>query len=293
MAVPVRYRSDDEDSGRWQDFPFRDGDIVISTRSKCGTTWMQMICALLVFQRPELPAPLREGSRWLDWLVEPRSDVFDRLARQTHRRFIKTHTPLDGVPLLPSVDYVVVAREPIDAAVSLYHQGANLDRRRIAELAGTEPATSERAGLDAFLDEWIDWAGEPGERLDSLVGVMWHLSDAWQRRDERNVHLCRYEELLADLDGAMRRLAAQLRVEVPESRWPALVDAATFEQMRRRAEVVAPAPDGVLRSRRAFFRRGVAGEGADLLDGAARRRYERRFADLGGPALCRWIRTGS
>jgi hypothetical protein len=46
---PVRYVSSDEDSGRWNGFPFRQGDIVISARSKSGTTWLQMICALLVF----------------------------------------------------------------------------------------------------------------------------------------------------------------------------------------------------------------------------------------------------
>ena len=50
--VPIRYQSPDEDSARWDGFPFRAGDIVISTRSKSGTTWMQMICALLVFQDP-------------------------------------------------------------------------------------------------------------------------------------------------------------------------------------------------------------------------------------------------
>ena len=55
-SQPIRYRSDDEDSARWEEFRFRDGDIVISTRSKSGTTWMQMICALLVFQTPDLPA---------------------------------------------------------------------------------------------------------------------------------------------------------------------------------------------------------------------------------------------
>jgi hypothetical protein len=33
---------------------------VISTRSKSGTTWAQMICALLVFQHPVLSAPLPE-----------------------------------------------------------------------------------------------------------------------------------------------------------------------------------------------------------------------------------------
>ena len=61
-SIPVRYRSPDEDSGRWLDFEYRDGDIVISTCSKSGTTWVQMICALLVFQTPELPAPLGELS---------------------------------------------------------------------------------------------------------------------------------------------------------------------------------------------------------------------------------------
>ena len=60
--LPVRYVSADEDSGRWERFAFRQGDIVISTRSKSGTTWLQMICALLVFQTPDLPAPLPELS---------------------------------------------------------------------------------------------------------------------------------------------------------------------------------------------------------------------------------------
>ena len=63
--MPVRYRSADEDSGRWVGFPFRDGDIVISTRSKSGTTWLQMVVALLVFQTPVLPRPLTELSPWL------------------------------------------------------------------------------------------------------------------------------------------------------------------------------------------------------------------------------------
>ncbi|MBA3960014.1 MAG: sulfotransferase domain-containing protein, partial [Chloroflexi bacterium] len=93
MSDPTRYRSEDEDSARWLDFPFREGDIVISTRSKSGTTWMQMICALLILRTPDLPAPLAESSPWLDWLIVPRDEVYARLAAQEHRRFIKTHTP--------------------------------------------------------------------------------------------------------------------------------------------------------------------------------------------------------
>jgi hypothetical protein len=98
---PIHYTSPDEDSSRWIDFPFREGDIVISARSKTGTTWVQMVCALLIFQTPELPDSLFKLSPWLDWLITPRADVYAQLASQDHRRFIKTHTPLDGLPVNP------------------------------------------------------------------------------------------------------------------------------------------------------------------------------------------------
>jgi hypothetical protein len=78
-STPIRYQSPDEDSARWLGFPFRDGDIVISTRSKTGTTWVQTICALLIFQTPELPAPLAQLSPWLDHLIEPRDEVYARV----------------------------------------------------------------------------------------------------------------------------------------------------------------------------------------------------------------------
>jgi aryl sulfotransferase len=50
------------------------------------------------------------------------------------RRAVKTHTPLDGLPLDPRATYIVVARHPLDAAVSLYHHYANLDVRRLRQL---------------------------------------------------------------------------------------------------------------------------------------------------------------
>jgi hypothetical protein len=157
-AAPVRYQSPDEDSGRWSGFPFRDGDIVISTRSKSGTTWMQMICALLVFQTAQLPEPLGDLSPWLDRLTVPREELFAQLAAQPHRRFIKSHTPLDGLPVDPRATYIVVARHPLDMAVSLYHQGENIDRARVRQLTGLpEPAEPPppRPPLHDWLTGWI------------------------------------------------------------------------------------------------------------------------------------------
>ncbi|MGC9665136.1 sulfotransferase domain-containing protein [Planosporangium sp. 12N6] len=290
--VPTRYRSPDEDSARWRDFPFRPGDIVISTRSKSGTTWMQMICALLVFGTPDLPAPLPTLSPWLDWLVEPRDEVFARLAAQRHRRFIKTHTPLDGVPLDPRVTYVVVARHPLDLAVSLYHQAANLDHDRLRRLTG-QPAPSRpsrpRPSVREWLLSWIDRDDDPRAELDSLPGVLSHLADAWARRDAGNVVLVHYDDLSADLAGQMRRLADRLGIRVPEERWPELVEAATFARMRARAGRLVPDPVGVFKDSGAFFRRGRSGAGRALLTPDELAGYRARAARLAPPELLAWL----
>jgi hypothetical protein len=292
---PIRYRSADEDSARWIDFPFRRGDIVISTRSKSGTTWMQMICALLVFQTPDLPTPLGELSPWLDWLVVPREEIYARLAAQRHRRFIKTHTPLDGLPLDPRATYIVVARDPLDAAVSLYHQGDNLDHERIGYLTGQAPTAktaTPRPPIREWLVDWIHNDADPRAAMDSLPGFLWHLSDAWQRRDQPNIVLAHYDDLSTGLDAEMRRLAGRLGIAVDEDRWPELVAAARFTHMRARANLLAPDPALVMKDRSRFFRRGSSGAGRELLTAEQMASYHSQIARLAQKDLARWLHPG-
>jgi aryl sulfotransferase len=310
---PLRYRSNDEDSHRWEGFAFRRGDIVISTRSKSGTTWMQMICALLVFQRPDLPAPLARISPWLDWRIAPREQVFAELEAQPHRRVIKTHTPLDGIPLDPMATYIVVGRHPLDMAVSLYHQGSNIDRKRARELTGhSEPdrVSPPRPALREWLLSWIDADVPPRERLDSLPGVLMHVSDAWARRtaclsgDPASsgsaapagsrpgvpvVLLTHYHDLSADLAGQMRRLAALLGIAVAEERWPDLVRAASFDSMRAQAAQRVPDPAGVLKDPVAFFRRGRSGADMHYLTSDEVEHYYARVARLAEPDVLTWL----
>lgn len=286
----VRYASPDEDSARWDGFPFREGDIVISTRSKSGTTWMQMICALLVFRTPDLPAPLPALSPWVDHAIEPVADVIARLEAQPHRRFVKTHTPLDGLPLDDRVTYVVVARHPLDMAVSLYHQGDNIDRERLARLTGSPVRPRrERPSLQDWVVSWRRTETTPGEQMDSLVGVLHHLSDAWARREHPNVVLVHYDDLQADLGGEMRRLADRLGIDVPEERWSALVEAATFARMRARSDEITPNTLGVLRDNAAFFRSGRSGTGREALGEDELAAYERRVKALAPADLVAWL----
>ena len=298
MADRHRYVNDEEDSARWAGVEFRDGDIVISTRSKTGTTWVQMICALLIFQTAELPAPLSELSPWLDHLITPLGEVLAVLAAQRNRRFIKTHTPLDGIPLDPRARYIVTGRHPLDTAVSLYHQGDNLDRARIAALTGAPPPAGSprpRKPLHDWLMAYVNgdaapWVAsqDPRDDLDSLPGLLWHLSDAWARRAAPNVLLVHYDELSADLEGQMRRMAGWLGLDVSGPAWPALVQAASFEGMRGNADRLVPTA-GVFKSNAAFFRRGRSGAGREVLSDAEVARYHDRVAGLAPPDLLAWL----
>lgn len=297
-ARPVRYRNLVMDSARWDSFEFRDGDIVISTPSKCGTTWTQMICALLIFKSPELPLRLNLLSPWLDMQLEKIDDVRAQLEGQQHRRFIKSHTPLDGLPFDDRVTYITVGRDPRDVAISWDHHVDNMDmdafmaQRRAAvgidDLAELMPeGIPVRPGSEAErFWRWVD--GEAG--TGGLVDLVHHLGTFWQARDKPNVVLLHYGDLKADLEGQMRGLADRLGAEVPEPRWPSLVEAATFASMKNRAEERAPGPaSSIWRDADNFFHSGTNGQWQTLLDVDGIRRYEERVRSLASPELAAWI----
>ena len=301
-AVPAVYRSGLTDSSRWRQFPLRPGDIVISVPSKCGTTWMQMICALLIFQTPDLPAALTTVSPWVDMRLRPVADVIRALEAQQHRRFIKTHTPLDGLPQLPGVTYVVVGRDPRDVAVSMDHHRTNLDDQVIHRLlaSGEEaptgpPKQPERpASKRERVLRWIHDRRPTTENLDSLRTLVHHLGQAWERRNEPAVILVHHADLSRDLAGQMRRLARQLGIEVPQTRWPALVEAATLTSMRAKAHHLVPDEQlGMFTSNSAFFRSGKPGQWSEILDGADLAAYDSLIRSLASPDFLDWVQNGT
>lgn len=298
------------DSARWDGFELRDDDIVISTPPKSGTTWMQMICALLLFRTPDLPEPLATLSPWLDMSTRPLDDVRRDLAAQQHRRFIKSHTPLDGLPWDPRVTYVHVTRDPRDVALSWDNHLANADVERLLETRIASVGTDDLAelGLGALADGppppppvplpedpierfwlWIDSVPEPDMRL-SMEMVVHHVQTFWDARDRPNVHLFHYGDLRADLAGEMARLADVLGVDPPTDE---LVEAATFERMRERADELAPNADIALwHDNRRFFDRARAGGWRSFMTEEDEARYRRVVEGLASPELADWLHHG-
>ena len=288
------------DSARWDDFDWRTGDIVISAPAKCGTTWTQMICALLVFQTADLPAPLTELSPWLDMLVRPISEVRAQLAAQQHRRFIKTHTALDGIPVDDRVTYIAVGRDPRDVALSLHHHRTNLAHDavlRALNAADPEPVTDRSPVPTDIRETFLKWMNDDTSPLDdpyTLRALVAHQSQAWSRRDDPNLLLLHYDDLSRDLDAQMRHIAERLDIHVPEKSWPPLVAAASFERMRNQSAKLVPDESlGLIADPDKFFRAGSSGGWRNHLTDGDVTAYRQRLATLATPELVNWLHHGN
>src|SRR5689334_10185552 len=115
------YRTWTVDSRYWDGYVPRGDDIIIATAPKCGTTWMQQIVSSLVFGDANVRA-LPKVSPWVEARFRFTAEEMRRtLASQQHRRFLKTHLPIDGLPLYHDVKYIHVGRDGRDAALSMHN----------------------------------------------------------------------------------------------------------------------------------------------------------------------------
>ena len=297
--MTVRYRNLVYDSARWEGFAFRDGDIVISTPPKSGTTWTQMLVALLVFDATEFDRPLALISPWLDMSTRRLDSVLADLDAQTHRRFIKTHTPLDGVPFDERVTYVCVGRDPRDAGLSMDHHLSNMNFDVLlamrAESVGMEDLDELGGPPEAPSNDPVErfWRWTMAEDFRGLARTLTHIETFWDRRDLANVALFHYSDYKADLPGQLARLAEVLGIDRPRRRIEELAGAASFASMKARATELAPNADiGLWHSPEGFFHRGVSGQWRELLNDDDVARYQARVAELVAPDVAEWAHAG-
>jgi len=231
--------------------------------------------------------------------INDRAEVIASLEAQEHRRFIKSHTPLDGVPVAEGVTYVCVARDPRDVALSFQHHRANLDRDAFMAARARAVGLSDLKELGpspgALPEDPLEWfwlwayAGAGTFVGPALVDVLHHVQTFWDRRHHPQVCLFYYSDLLADLPGQLRRLAEALSIDATGERIEQFAAAATFSRMKERAEDLAPeVGNQIWRSNREFFHRGCDGQWRELLDDEGLRRYEHRVAELVPPDVAAW-----
>ncbi|MBM3578992.1 MAG: sulfotransferase domain-containing protein [Alphaproteobacteria bacterium] len=301
MSTPERihtYTGLVYDSARWNKLTLRAGDIIVCTPAKCGTTWTQMICALLVHQSAILPQPLTRLSRWLDRLAQPIEEVVAHFDAQCFRRVIKTHTPLDGIPFDARVSYVVCGRDPRDAFLSMMDHVGNLSDDALAEIICRLGVPGQSLPFpndpNLLFPIWMTTPEMPWIEDGFPWGsVFYHMRSFWKFRELDNIFFVHYADLTDNLDAEMRRLSAFLEIPVDETKLPSLVAAARFDAMKAIGEEAAPGAHlGEWRDARSFFKMARRGQWRDALSPANQALYDKLSAERLDPGLKAWLEGG-
>ena len=291
-AFPVKtheMHSHHFDSTMWNGFSFRDDDVIIASYAKSGTTWLQQIVAQLIFNG-DVTGPVGEMSPWVDLRVPPREVKLPAIEAQSHRRFLKTHLPVEALNFSPKAKYIYIARDGRDVVWSLYNHHVNANAAWYGALndspglvgAKITPPTKD------VVPYFRDWLANDGQPFWSL----WqNMRSWWAIRGLSNVLMVHYADLKRDMEGEMRRIAAFLDLD-PQN-WPAILEHCSFPWMKAHAADSAPL-GGVFWEGGAetFIHKGTNGRWQGQLTAQDVAAYEARaLADL-GPDCAAWLAGG-
>ena len=292
------YKNHHLDSTRWDAVEPRDGDVVITTSYKAGTTWTQAIVGELLLRDVELPHPKLLASPWVDARFQgPLPMVVEMLAAQRHRRFLKSHLAADGLPYRESTRYIVVARDARDVFMSLLnHHAAYTDLAY--SLLNDDPTLAPFPRFDGDTGKlWRDWISRGWFEWESEGYPYWgnlrHVASYWPHRDLENVLLVHYNDLKADLAGEVRRIATFLGLEIGEAALAGVVRDCHIDRMREMAVKEATPLDAIFEGgAKRFFFKGTNGRWRDVLGADDLALYEEAKQRTLTPECAAWLERG-
>ena len=286
------------DSTLWRRYAQRPDDIVICTSYKSGTTWMQAIVAHLVLGTDSIPN-IDAVSPWLDQRHSAFDGTFERLEAQQHRRFIKSHLALDGLPFYPQVKYIVVGRDARDVFMSIWNHHTNFMEARLREINDAPgrvgpPMPPAQQEIHDFWRNWMTrgWFAWESEGYP-YWGNLHHTKTWWPHRGRDNILFVHFNDLLANLGGEVRRIARFLEMEHTDEQIAGVAHAVTFATMKEKADQLLPRAAGVWNGgARTFIFKGTNGRWKDVLAPDELALYTEAVARVLTPDCAAWLEQG-
>ena len=280
------------DSTYWNDFEFRDDDIIVGTYQKAGTTWVQQIIAQFVFNGETEGMPVGDISPWLDLRLPPLEAKLPDIIAQKHRRFLKTHLPVDAFVYEPKAKYIYIARDGRDIVWSLFNHHHALNDvfyDGIASLPNFGPLLPrpETEDVREYFLAWLAGDGHP-------FWPFWeNIRTWWETRNLPNMYFLHFQNLVDDLEGTMRKIAAFLDIPIDESKWDTILHHCSFDYMKANATAAVPLGgafwDGGAEQ---FIHKGVNGRWRDTLSDVEVGKYENLADAELGEECAQWLATG-
>lgn len=265
----------------WDEVPLRDGDIIISSWMKSGTTWLQQIIAQLIFANGKYNH-INDISPWVDTTCNQKKEfVLKKIEAQTHRRFLKTHAPASAMNIYKEVRYIYIARDGRDVAWSLFNHLTNSSLE--------DQNTSLNRDPRGFFLSWLRGNGYP----------MWsyweHIESWWNCRHMKNVLLIHYQNLLDDLPRQVASIADFIGIQPTPDILSTTVAHSRFAYMHEHAEQFIPE---IIRNTlrggpKTFIYKGTNGRWMETLSDADCAEYEKTAAKMLETECAEWLRTGN
>ncbi len=279
------------DSTIWNDFQFRDDDIIIATYAKAGTTWMQQIIAQLLFDGAA-NLEVAEMSPWMDLRVPQKEVKLAVVEAQTHRRFLKTHLPVDALQFSPKAKYIYIARDGRDVVWSMYNHHASANQLWYEMLNETPgrvgpPIESPPADIRQYWFDWLDRDGYP-------FWPFWeNVRSWWQIRNLPNVLLVHFTDLKREMPAEIQRIADFLNIPINKSNWPAMLEHCSFEWMKKNATKSVPLGGAFWDAgAEVFINKGENRRWATMLTADESTHYEKLAVSELGSECARWLASG-
>ncbi len=279
------------DSTIWNDFQFRDDDIIIASYAKSGTTWLQQIVSQLLFNGVE-DLEVTEMSPWLDLRVPPKDIKLPLIEAQTHRRSIKTHLPVDALVFSPQAKYLYIARDGRDVVWSLYNHHAKATEAWYEILNETPgrvgpPIEKPTESILQYFRDWLEQDGYP------FWSYWQNVESWWNIRHLPNVMLLHYAELKRDMPSQIRRIAEFLEIPIDEDKWLNILEHCSFDYMKNNGAHIVPIAETFWeRGVQTFVHKGTNGRWQGSLTAKDVTQYEETALAKLGQSCAQWLATG-
>ena len=159
---------------------------------------------------------------------------------QTHRRFLKTHLPLDALVFSPEAKYIYIGRDGRDVVWSMYNHHANANGLWYEALNDTPgrvgpPIEPPPADIRQYFRDWMDRDGHPFWPFWENVRTWWEFRASPQRpvRPLRRTSSATCRERCAASPSSSTSPSTR-------ARWEETLEYCSFDWMKRNAAKSVP-----------------------------------------------------
>ena len=235
------------------DYTPTEHDVFVCSYYKSGTNWLMYVAYQVAEKGTGEFNDILDVAPWADC---PSQETTIALRDQrpikrskTGQRVIKTHGRAEFVPYGEQAKYICVVRDPKDVVVSAHHFFGSM------LLGPLIPSTAT----------WVKQCMSDGAAFGP-----WHrfVASYWPWRERDNVLFVTYEQMMADPQGMIRKVAELMAVELTDAEVERIAELTSYQSMKAIDHKFYPGEvSPFARPGGAMIRQGKQGSSGEVLSG--------------------------